>query len=709
MRPIALKVLLGIFMKLAVKNKWLLLTLLIWVIIFSIPPLRLCVKAMVNGSPWIHFTVFPRNWDSRFGPNSPELPIRVHAIKGSVDTFEWPRNFQALNKFDALLQKNPNLPWLIALRLQVTTIVFKTNRVGGELSDGRLPEHLKAGIPSPETNGEKVNFTPEQMQRTLALCRSGEKLEPQNAFFSWMRACFLLMNWQDQKAWQALDEAAHKTYWNNHYVEFNNLYAESSSKILNRPLLPIETLNLTSISQDPFTQTGKMREMCRIINWEAIKLKRQGKDAQALQIWVNFHHTLFLATQGDADFMDSLIDFGMLSIAQSGATYPKRNKLKTKLDEEQREANAPPTFDPKKDERDRQKRVNGFIAFAEEIRRPDLAHQIKVDAQQAFQLFQKGRNYRENNTAYPYTFDTQFIRLQFSGTLFYLSAVLLLSILSSLFIWLILVYCNSFLSLKSTFNQTNSPLSKRIIGSAKLCYGLWLLSCLCVLIYLFGSITTTTIETLPGITNGWLILPFSISFSSDNLISKSRHLSQCFNNTEMLLQFWRVFILLLPLLAASFYVLQKRLEWQAKAEGKDVWNIWTLLRKLSRLQRNAEFNRAFIGWLGRKIYLFFLLASWGILIYIAQYIPTNIIILPVAMGLLIFVLIWMFRAAKQTSAKNNLQLIQRILANWICIASVLILVLLATHTCISPPLQKWANNELHGEMHLLHHVDDTPP
>jgi len=691
------------------KNKWLIFTLCIWAIIFDVPPFRVCVKAMVNGSPWIHFTVLPRNWDSRFGPDSPELPIRVRAIKGSVDTFEWPSNFQTLDKFDALLQKNPNLSWLIALRLQVTTIVFKTNRVGGELSDNRLPEHLKAGIPSPETNGEKANFTPEQMQHTLALCRLGEKLEPQNAFFSFMRACFLLMNWQDQKAWQALDEAAHKPYWNNHYVEFNNLYAESSSKVLKRPLLPIEILNLTAISEDPFPQSGKTREMCRIINWEAIKLKRQGKDAQALQIWANFHHTMFMATQGDADFMDSLIDFGMLSIAQSGATYPKRNELKIKTEEEQKEADVPPAFDPKKDERDRQKRVNGFIAYAEKLHRPDLAHQIKIDAQQAFQLFQKGRNYREDSNAYPYTFDTQFIRLQFSGALFYLGVALILSILSSLFIWLILVCCNPFLARKSTFNQTNTPLSKRIIWSAKLCYGLWLLSCLCILIYLFGSITPTTSETLPGIANGWLTLPFSISFSFGNLTSKSRYLSQCFNNTEMLLQFWRVFILLLPLLAASFYVLQKRLEWQAKAEGKDVWNMWTLLRKLLKSQRNAEFNRAFLGWLGRKIYLLFLLASWGTLIYIAQYIPTNIILLPVAMALLIIVLIWMFRAAKQTSGKDSLQLFQRILANWVCIASVLIFGLLAIHTYISPPLQKWANNELHGEMHLLHHVNDTPP
>ena len=691
------------------KNKWLIFTLCIWAIIFAVPPFRVCVKVMMSGSPWIHFTVLPRNWDSRFGPDSPELPIRARAIKGGVDTFEWPSNFQTLDKFDALLQKNPNLPWLIALRLRVTTIVFKTNRVGGELSDARLLEHLKAGIPSPETNGKKSNFTPEQMQHTLALCRLGEKLEPQNAFFSWMRACFLLMNWQDQQAWQALDEAAHKTYWNNHYVEFNNLYAESSSKVLNRPLLPIEILNLISLSEDPFPQTGKMREMSRIINWEAIKLKRQGKDTHALQICANFHHTLFLATQGDADFMDSLIDFGMLSIAQSGATYPKQNELKIKIEEEQKEADAPPTFDPKKDERNREKRVNGFIAYAEKFHRPDLAHQIKVDAQLAFQLFQKGRNYREDNTAYLYTFDTQYVRLEFSGALFYLGVALFLSLLSSLFIWLILVCCNSFLARKSTFNPTNAPLSKRILWSAKLCYGLWLLSCLCVLIYLFGSITTTTTETLPGIANGWLILPFSISLSSDNLSSKSQYLSQCFNNTEMLLQFWRGFILLLPLLAASFYVLQKRLERQAEEEGKDVWNMWTLLRKLLKSQRNAEFNRAFLGWLGRKIYLLFLLASWGTLIYIAQYIPTNIILLPVAMALLIIVLIWMFRAAKQTSGKDSLQLFQRILANWVCIASVLIFGLLAIHTYISPPLQKWANNELHGEMHLLHHVNDTPP
>jgi len=695
------------------KNKWLLFTLLIWAIIFSIPSLRVCVKAMVKDSPWIHFAVFPSNWDSRFGPNSPELPLRAHAIKGSADTFEWPRNFQVLDKFDALLQKNPHLPWLIALRLQVTSIVFKTNRVGGELSDNRLPEHLKAGIPSPETNGEKSNFTPEQMQHTLALCRLGEKMEPQNAFFSFMRACFLLMNWQDQKAWQAMDEAAHKTYWNDHYTEFLNLYTHATGKMVNRPLLPTEALNIPATSENPFPQSGELREMARIINWEGIKFKRAGKNAQALQIWSNFHHTMFLATQGDADLMSFLVASAMMSIASFNATRPGRNELIACLKEKPKDTASPFSKQGRIDnEKLREKALNGFIAYAQKYHRPDLAKQISADEQQAHRLFQQSEEYTDANfSVFSPSIRLQFRRLYVTTNLFFISVALLLSLFGSLFLWLILSCCHFFLRRKSTFtSQIVPPSFKEIILGMEVSSGLWPLFCIVVLIYLFESITQNTISTLSGLGNGWLMLPFTLHFSLHHLIDTFLNIGGLLNNAGTTLQIWRSFILILPLLACVLYVLQKRVEWQTKMDGKKVGSGWALLRRFFTRRWDAKFIRALLGWLGRKIYVLLLFAGWIALANLTQESSLPVFLLAIAILIVsITTIALMLRASRRTPLEYSLQLFQRSVAGWICAGSVLVLLLLISQSMINNKLQPWANNQIHGEMHLFHQVQDSPP
>ena len=113
-------------MKSTFKNKWFLFVLFIWAVIVAVPAFRLPLKAILQGSPWLRFSVMPTHYaDSQFGSKSPELPLRVNSIKGGFDAFEWPKNFETLDKLDQLIDENPDLPWLIALRLQITTTIFQ--------------------------------------------------------------------------------------------------------------------------------------------------------------------------------------------------------------------------------------------------------------------------------------------------------------------------------------------------------------------------------------------------------------------------------------------------------------------------------------------------------------------------------------------------------------------------------------------------------
>lgn len=173
--------------------------------------------------------------------------------------------------------------------------------------------------------------------------------------------------------------------------------------------------------------------------------------------------------------------------------------------------------------------------------------------------------------------------------------------------------------------------------------------------------------------------------------------------------FWRVFILLTPLLAGSLYILQKRIEWQAKADGKKVWSGWTLLKGCFTRHWNREFCIGLLGWLGKRIFLLLLFTSWPVSVLL----PESNLPAPIIAGVFLIAslisFIWMYGKSKNAFASRGLHLLQSSLAGWISIASVLVLAILIGQVFLNRPLQKWADNQLHGEMHLLHHVKDTPP
>lgn len=589
-------------MKLAMKNKWLFLTLLIWAIIFCVPAQRVLLKAMAKGSPWIPFTVLPHDWNSRFGLDAPELPLQINAIKGGAMAIDWPDKMETLDQLDARIQRHPDLPWLIALRLQVTSTIFKKNRLGGELSDGLFEEHLKAGIPSRETTGEKVNFTPAQMQRTLKLCRQGEKLEPQNAFFSWMRACFLLIDWQDQKAWQVLDKAAHKTYWNNHYSDFTNSYVDAAATALNRPLLSIEKLNFEALNVN-FPMRAQTREMCRIINWEGIKRKRAGKNEQALQIWSNLHHVMFLAAQGDPVMIDFLVDYGMMNIAQSGATYPGRAALKNKKEESDK---PPPLPDENQQKKEWQTRVRGFVSYAQKYHRSVLARQIQQEAQQSYQLFQQTRKYTDRNIYMDSpVVETQFRQLGISGALFVLGVMLILILAGSIFLWLFALCYDYLRTRKSTFTDaTFSPPAESIKGT-KLCRWAELFLCLAIVIYLLGSVSTTTMDTTAGIANFWQMLPVTFHFSFHNIFDKFLAFTGYLGSESSPVQFWRILILLVPIIVSGIYLLQKRIRRQTHHRGRNLLESWICVLSLlilTSLIPQVYLNRSTEKWAERNIH-----------------------------------------------------------------------------------------------------------
>jgi hypothetical protein len=232
------------------KYKWLLSTLFVWAIILCVPALRYHLHVATAGSPWIQSTILPAHYGDNYSFSklkNPPLPIRVRQLQSNHQNIVFTTTKDALAPLDKLIRENPGLPWLVAVRLQVALGSYSGNRQGGEFSDARTYEEIQKGKPSIEKNNNKVNFTPQEMRDTLALCRQGEKLEPQNAYFTWMRFYFLMLNWQDKDAMKALSEAASKSYWNNHSAEYQQLYANAAKDVLGRQLTSYEKMSVATI------------------------------------------------------------------------------------------------------------------------------------------------------------------------------------------------------------------------------------------------------------------------------------------------------------------------------------------------------------------------------------------------------------------------------------------------------------------------------
>jgi len=648
-------------MKFIPKYKWLLFTLCIWAMILGVPTLRYYVRVMTEGSQWIRFTLIPNNyWSQRFGMDEPELPIKVGALSKSDSIYGTSNNLNILQPIDHIIQQHPDLPWLIALRLRTAMGLFQGDRVGGEIADPNRDANIKANIPSPEKKGE-TNFSAAQIEQTLALCRQGEKLEPQNAYFSWMRFYFLMLNREDTKAWHALDDAAAKPHWNNHYSDFQMRYAQSAEKILSRQLLTIETnqvLNQTS----EFSSYHHSREMERVIAWEIVKLKRQEKHAAALHRMGNVHHVMSLAAQNESDPLDFLSDYATLSMVAAAASFPSRNSM---------ELRPPAKLTP-------QQRIDKCIEYAKEHRQPNIASQINTGWIESSKLYDAMVDYfsaQRNFDSHP------LLRMKINALLFVLSVILTLLVLGALLTWIALEIFRWLFYKGRTSAEINirqhwtdvyggaaSSIASVIGGAA--------------FIFLAAQFFCTIMPhwQVENIMNGWGISQvfYSKQPRFEALLTYANDLFKSGTQPSI----WRIFVLCTPLVTGIFSALYTTLR---NTQTRTLWSSW---------------------WHGCHFAV--LLIAWGIITLTTQYNTPQIIVVYLCAFIIALSLFQMIRNVRKNNISYILQLFQSMLGSWICTASVLILCLLIGQVILNRSLQTWANNGLRGEMEQIHQVQDTP-
>lgn len=187
-----------------------------------------------------------------------------------------------------------NTVWLCALRAQWGLLWMRHNRLAGELSDSHWQRHRAQGVASPEKTTAAANFTTRDVQDALQAIAQGARLEPENAYWDWVRAQYLLYLWRDPEAWHALETGARKTHFEAHEGQLLQGYVAACEKSLGRPLLP-EEMNSVRQSAPDFSFPG--RGAARILAWQAIKATRRGQHEQALKIYHGFCSIQWLRTQ----------------------------------------------------------------------------------------------------------------------------------------------------------------------------------------------------------------------------------------------------------------------------------------------------------------------------------------------------------------------------------------------------------------------------
>jgi hypothetical protein len=399
-------------------KRWLVI-LMVWIAIVAIPPLRHLAQSQLRNTIWpltalagsdseqgsyadlvAEYPHDARVWamaadESPFAPqysDDADEPMAIELTKTArlfPGQQEKEQHTEKRRRLDLVIEKFPNEAWLIAKRLKYSWGYMYGDRIGGELSDSNLAANQAAGKPSPERRSDDFvapppapgstnasqrtkqypNYTPQELQRVLALCKRGQQLEPNNAYYDWTESYFLALAWRDREAWRALDAAAKKTRWDDHQLDDVRARIAASELLAHRPLLWEE--KFVMLYAWLFPQYARYREYARIVSWQSIKAQRRGDHAQALRLIGDLAKVTAKMRDNSKFLIERLVAVAMETIAVSGATYDARK------------GTVPSAWRRGTPKQQTQARFNSFNAYALAHGRRDLAQWLARDATKA--------------------------------------------------------------------------------------------------------------------------------------------------------------------------------------------------------------------------------------------------------------------------------------------------------------------------------------
>lgn len=228
-------------------------------------------------------------------------------------------NQQTLDKqYDEFPNKFPHSLLALVYSLNHSFSEMKTIRRGGPLSDPDSYEKRKKGIPSPERVGQR-NYTQQQWQHVIHLCKEGQRLDPRNAYFDVVEAYWQFAEFHDDAAWAAIQRAAAKPVFNLYDTDFSQNTLQAYQIAFGRPLYWEEIEDHVNYG---WVYSGRlyesMREMGRWMEWEGIKAQLHGNNEKALKIYNQLIQVMHLWQQTTASIMSRMVAVAIETMALQG-------------------------------------------------------------------------------------------------------------------------------------------------------------------------------------------------------------------------------------------------------------------------------------------------------------------------------------------------------------------------------------------------------
>lgn len=208
-------------------------------------------------------------------------------------------NRTAIQRYENLIEKWPGDPVPVALWLSHTANSFKDVRIAGALEDPNsvpysppsgsplapgAPQITPPPTPKPTPTPQPIpaptpSYTRNELNHAIAVAQSGQKLEPQNSYFSWTLIYFLLCARRDDEAIRVLDAASRKPRYDDHSCDVLAALIHAREKV--RPTLIEEKWPDVTYGQTSFFNH---RHVARLFSWIAWQKDQNGDVQGALSI-----------------------------------------------------------------------------------------------------------------------------------------------------------------------------------------------------------------------------------------------------------------------------------------------------------------------------------------------------------------------------------------------------------------------------------------
>jgi hypothetical protein len=248
----------------------LILVIVIWAGVLLTPQLRLLLRAQSEPLPnWMNnkFYATENSLASivRRHPNDPRvLAAQVEDLSG-VDLSENYRKIQ-MKKYDALIKRFPDELWLIQNRLRLSML-------GGLAID--------TGDFKKPANRETRWLSRTEILQALKIAELGDRRDPQNSFYDWMRATFLFSLKRNEDAMLALQQGAQKARYDDGVLVDGRIRLEVLA--MQSPLLWEERVRETLGLLLP--HYARMRNTNLAAIWRGVLAERKGDHKSALKIY----------------------------------------------------------------------------------------------------------------------------------------------------------------------------------------------------------------------------------------------------------------------------------------------------------------------------------------------------------------------------------------------------------------------------------------